>query len=75
MAKDLHELSNLRDSLSYLYFEKAIIERDQNAIVIIRNEERIAVPIASVTVLMLGPGTSITHAAMKVICENGCTVL
>ena len=75
MAKDLHELSNLRDSLSYLYFEKALIERDQNAIVVIRGEERIPVPIASVTVLMLGPGTSITHAAIRVICENGCTVL
>lgn len=75
MPRDLHELPSLRDSLSYLYFEKALIERDHNAIAVIRAGERIAVPVASVTVLMLGPGTSITHAAMKVICENGCAVL
>lgn len=75
MPRDLHELSKLSDSLSYLYFEKAVIERDQNAIVVIRANERIAVPISSVTVLMLGPGTSVTHAAMRVICDSGCTVL
>ena len=72
MPKDLHELPKLRDSLSYLYIEKAVIERDCNAIVFIRANERIPVPISSVTVLMMGPGTSITHAAMKIICESGC---
>ncbi|MDD4079931.1 MAG: type I-E CRISPR-associated endonuclease Cas1e [Eubacteriales bacterium] len=75
MARDLRELSKLRDSLSYLYFEKAVIERDQNAIVVMRGDERIPVPVSSLTVLMLGPGTSITHAAVRVICDSGCTVL
>ena len=72
MPKDLNELPKLRDSLSYLYIEKAVIERDGNAIVLVRTNERIPVPISSVTVLMMGPGTSITHAAMRIICESGC---
>lgn len=72
MPRDLHELPKLRDSLSYIYIEKAIIERDNNAIVFIRENERIPVPISAVTVLMLGPGTSITHAAIKIICDSGC---
>ena len=75
MPHDLHDLPKLRDSLSYLYIDKAIIERDNNAIVIIRANERIPVPISSVTVLMLGPGTNITHAAMRVICDSGCLVV
>ena len=75
MSRDLHELPKLRDSLSYIYIDKAIIERDNNSIVFIRSNERIPVPICSVTVLMLGPGTSVTHAAMKIICENGCMVV
>jgi len=75
MPQDLHVLPKLRDSLSYLYFDKAVIERDNNAIVVLRKGERIPVPIASLTVLMLGPGTSITHAAMRVIAENGCMVV
>ncbi len=65
-------MPKLRDSLSYLYVEKSIIERDNHAIVVIRENEKIPVPVSALTVLMLGPGTSITHAAMKVITENGC---
>lgn len=72
MPRDLNELPRLRDSLSYLYVEKAVIERDQNAIVLIRGKERVAVPISSLTVLMMGPGTSVTHAAVRVISESGC---
>jgi len=75
MPKDLHELPKLRDSLSYLYIEHAIIEQEDSAIVVIRKDERIPVPIASMTVLLLGPGTSVTHAAIKAICDNGCMVV
>lgn len=56
MPKDLHELPKLRDSISYLYFERAIIEQEDSFIVVIQEEGRIPVPIASVTCLLLGPG-------------------
>ena len=36
MPRDLHELSRLEDSLSYLYIDKAIVARDVNSIVIMR---------------------------------------
>ncbi len=75
MPKDLHELARLEDSLSYIYVDKAIVERDVNSIVIIRDNDRIPIPISTLTVLMLGPGTSLTHAAMKIIAENGCLVI
>lgn len=75
MIQDLHVLPKLRDSLSYLYIEKSIVERDNHAIVILQGKERTSVPISALTVLMLGPGTSITQAAMNVIAENGCMVV
>lgn len=75
MPQDLNALPRLRDSLSYLYIDKAVIERDENSIVVLRKDERLPIPVASLTVLMLGPGTSITHAAMRVIGENGCMVI
>lgn len=75
MPRDLHELSRLEDSLSYLYVERAIVERDENSIVVIRENERIPVPVSSLTVLMLGPGTNLTHAAMKVLADSGCLVI
>ncbi len=75
MARDLHELSRLEDSLTYLYIEKAIVERENNAIIILRGDECIPVPVSALTVLMLGPGTSLTHAAMRVIADSGCMVI
>jgi len=72
---DFHELPKLRDSLSYLYIEFAIIDRKDNAIEYIKEDGRILVPIAALCVLMLGPGTSISHAAVKVLAENGVTML
>ena len=75
MPRDLHELSRLEDSLSYLYIDRAIVERDENSIVIIRENERIPVPVSALTVLMLGPGTNLTHAAMRVLADSGCLVI
>lgn len=72
---DFHELPKLRDSLSYLYIQHAIIDRKQNAIEYIQQDGRVMVPVAALCVLILGPGTSISHAAIKVLVENGCSIL
>jgi CRISPR-associated protein Cas1 len=73
--QDLHELPKLRDSLSYLYVEHAILDRKDSAVEFIKKEGRTLIPVASLCVLMLGPGTSITHAAIKTLAEAGCSVL
>lgn len=73
--KNLQELPKLKDSISYLYLEHAIIEQNDTAIVAIRKDGRIPVPIAAMTCLLLGPGTSITHAAIRAICDNGCMAI
>lgn len=75
MAKDLHELPKLRDSISYLYFEHAVIEQEDSSIVMIRADGRIPVPVSSLTCLLLGPGTSITHAAIRACADNGCMIV
>lgn len=73
--KNLQELPKLSDSISYLYIEHAIIEQNDTAIVAIQKDGRIPIPIASTTCLLLGPGTSVTHAAIRSICENGCMAI
>lgn len=73
--QDLHELPKLRDSLSYLYVEHAMLDKKQQAIEYIRKEGRTLIPVANLSVLMLGPGTSITHAAVKTLADSGCTIL
>ncbi len=75
MPVDFQGLPQLRDSLSYCYFEHALIDRKDAAIEAVQKDGRIMVPVASLCTLMLGPGTSITHAAIKVLAENGCTVV
>ena len=75
MPINLHELPRLRDSLTYHYIEHAIVDRKQNAIEYIQEGGRTLVPVAAISLLMLGPGTSLSHAAMKVLMENGCSLL
>ena len=50
MPEDLHRLPKLRDSLSFLYIEHAVIEQDDMAIRVIRADGHIPVPIAAMTV-------------------------
>jgi CRISP-associated protein Cas1 len=68
------ELPKFRDGLSYLYIEHAKIEQDQHSIALLTPDGASSVPSASLGVLMLGPGTSITHAAIKSLAQNGCSV-
>lgn len=72
--RDLHELPKVRDSLSYLYVEHCRIEQEDNAIALHDKQGKTPVPCAALTLLMLGPGTSITHAAMRALADNGCLV-
>jgi len=81
MPRDLHELPKLRDGLSFLFVEHARIEREDSAIAIWEAEGRDSVggrtpvPIAALGVLLLGPGTTITHAAVRALAENGCSIV
>ncbi len=75
MAKDLHELPKIRDSISYIYIEHAVIEQEDSSIVAIRADGRVPVPVSSMTCLLLGPGTSVTHAAIRACAENGCMIV
>ena len=71
---DLHILPRVRDSWSYLYVEHAIIEQDAKAIKVIDQDGTTPIPCAALSLLLLGPGTSITHAAIHSIAECGCMI-
>lgn len=73
--KDLHLLPKFRDCLSYLYVEHCRIEQEARAVALWDARGKVPVPCASLGLLMLGPGTSITHAAVSTLADNGCLVL
>src|SRR5207245_5675272 len=73
--KDLHLLPKIRDSWSYLYVEHCRIDQEDKAIAIHDARGKVPVPCATLALIMLGPGTTVTHAAVKTLAECGCTVL
>jgi len=75
MIKDLHILPQLRDSISYIYIEHAVIVQKDSSIVAVKQMGHIPIPVASLTCLMLGPGVNITHSAIKVAAESGCMII
>ena len=72
---DLHELPKMRDSLSFLYVEHAIVERKDSSVEFINEDGRAQVPAANLSTLMLGPGTRITYAAVAILAECGCSIV
>ena len=72
---EVTELVRAEDRLSFVYFEHCTIGRDDNAITATDNTGVVHIPAATLSVLMLGPGTRVTHQAMTVIGENGATVI
>ena len=73
--KDLNTLPKVRDSLSYLYVEHCKIEQDAKAIALFNKDGKTSVPCANLTTLLVGPGTTITHSAVKTLADNGCLVM
>lgn len=75
MSVNYQELPQLRDSISYIYVEYGSIEQDQKSIALIRKDEKIPIPISSTTVILMGPGTRISHAAVKAMSSSGCSAV
>lgn len=73
--KDLHLLPRVRDSLSFLYVEHCKIDQEAKAIALHDARGKTPVPCAALSLLMLGPGTTITHAAIGALAANGCLVI
>ncbi len=71
----LTALPRFRDSWSYVYLEKGVIDREHASIAFHSAESSIPLPVASLSTLMLGPGTSITHAAVRTLAESNCLVI
>lgn len=72
---DFRALPKLRDSQSHLYVEHVKIDKEAQSIALHDMEGVTAVPVSSLTLLMLGPGTSITHEAVKVLADSGVLVV
>ncbi len=68
------ELTRVGDRLSFVYLERCVVHRDDNAITAEDADGVTHIPSATIGTLLLGPGTRVTHQAMSVLGECGAGV-
>lgn len=71
----LTELPVISDRMTFIYLEHCRISREDGAVTVKDMEGTVYIPAAAITVLMLGPGTEITHRAMELIGDSGISVV
>ncbi|WP_329065604.1 type I-E CRISPR-associated endonuclease Cas1e [Amycolatopsis sp. NBC_01480] len=69
------ELVRAADRISFVYLDRCVINRDSNAITATDERGTVHIPAAAVGVLLLGPGTTITHQAIALMSDSGSTVV
>ena len=72
---ELQELPQIKERISFLYLERCLINRQDSAISVTDERGTVNVPAASLSVLLLGPGTNVTHRAMELLGDVGSSVL
>ena len=72
---EISALPRAEDRMTFLYLERCKISRSDGAITAQDEDGIVHIPAAAISVLLLGPGTEITHRAMELIGENGVTVI
>lgn len=68
------ELPRSSDRITFCYLEHCTIGRDANALTATDAQGVLYIPSAALSALLLGPGTRVTHQAVTVIADSGCTV-
>lgn len=68
------ELAQVGQRLSFLYAEHCVVHRDANALTLTDARGVVHVPVAALAVLLLGPGTRVSHGAMSLIGDCGVSV-
>lgn len=68
-------LPQIKDKYPFIYLERGRLEIDDSSIKWIDAEGQIVpIPVATLNCLLLGPGTSITHEAVKIAASANCSV-
>lgn len=68
-------LPQIKDKYPFLYLEHGRLEIDDSSIKWIDSEANVvALPVATLNALLLGPGTTVTHDAIKTAVSANCSV-
>ena len=75
LRPELSSLPQIKERISFLYLERCVINRQDNAITVTDLRGTVHVPAASISVMLLGPGTNVSHRAMELIGDTGASVI
>ena len=68
-------LPRIKDKYPFLYLERGRLEIDDSSVKWIDCDANVVpIPVATINCLMLGPGTSVTHEAIKTATAANCSV-
>ena len=72
---ELQALPQISDRMTFIYLERCVLNRQDGAITVTDENGPVHIPAAAISVLLLGPGTKVTHRAMELIGDAGVSVL
>ena len=72
---DLHLLPRVEDGLTFLYADRCRVEQSGESVVLVTERASTAAPVALLSCLLLGPGSCVTHAAIRCCADSGCTIV
>lgn len=68
-------LPQVKDKYPFLYLERGRLEIDDSSVKWIDSEAHVVrLPVATINTLLLGPGTSVTHEAVKTAAAANCSI-
>ena len=70
--RSLHPLPKFSDRWSHIFLEHGQLDVHASGVRFVKGSEEIPLPIDQLNLILLGPGTSITHEAVKVLSNNSC---
>ena len=75
LRPSLQELPRIKDRQTFIYLEKCKISQQDSALKAEDKEGWILIPSHAFLVLILGPGTSITHRAVELLSNSGTAII
>lgn len=70
----ISEMPRISDRVTFIYVEHAKINRVDGAVTVAENRGIVKIPASMIGILLLGPGTNISHRAMELLGETGTSI-
>lgn len=75
LAPEIIDLPRVNDRVGFLYLDAVSVRQDETGVIAYSKKGTMRVPCATTLVIFLGPGTSISQAAVLTLSRHGTTIV